>query len=157
MTNGIAERGKASAAVSTDVQLQPCQSSRRLPVIEDLPVQSLHKLVALGNIPSGNSRDPVPSHDVLPVRQAFASVFKVLLIHTRAESVCVGRKRYSRDAGYFQRMLFLSAQLLDLEFDRLPQALRRFRMDVLGGHLDLPDPISTAIIPRSYRWPIWIP
>src|SRR5271166_3894129 len=124
---------------SFDAHSRP--SARRLPLIENLTIQGVRKFVTLRSGPVRERTPSCPPHHVLPARQVFTSAFEFLLVHGRAEDVCIRRERHARHARELQHSLLVRAQFLDLEFDHLPQGLRRLQMNALEWQLDLPRPV----------------
>ena len=100
--------------------MQLCPAPRRLTVIKDLPVQCVRKLIAWGDGPVRELVRPCPAQHVLPARQLFANVFKLLLVQIRGDRIDGCRKRHTVNAGHLQRPLLLRAQTLNLGFDHRP-------------------------------------
>ena len=98
----------------------------------------MYKLIALGNRPVRELKRSRPTHHVLPPRQIFAEVLKLLLVQSGPDSDYARPKRHAPDAGYLQRPLLLRAQMLNLGFDHLAQILRNLQIDFFERHVESP-------------------
>src|SRR5271165_7322187 len=85
-----------------DAQAESCPSSRRLSAVEYLPIQGVHKLIALGERSVGEPERSRPAQHALATRKRIADFIKLLLVQSRGDSDHARPKRYTLNASYLQ-------------------------------------------------------